>query len=528
MGESAMTRDEASVVPLLVGVIGPRDIGAAQERVISDVVGSMLPGLSRAYPHSDVAVVTSVAAGTDTVAAMRAHELGYPVFALLPLDVDDYAQDFATEDLSLSDRLALTRARWVGPTVEGASRDARYQACGRLLARLSGTLLAAWNGVPPRKPGGTADTLYFAVPEVAALPDLSGGAATLTSERGEVVAFAPDDPDSVAVMDAGMSAREWLPGSDPVSRRIDAFNRDSGLRDPALSAVLALQQAGDSLASRLQARYRRWTAFLLVLGVLTIVSVDVQSEISRSWFLGVQALALVILLGVWWLMNRSSVKRRFEEYRALAEGARVQEAWQQAGVEQPVSDYYLQPLGPEGSWIRRALRTAWFLDVMRPSGTSAGDPGSARSWIDGQVRYFEGSATRPGAIRRNESKAKQLSVLAIAFVGLALVGLIPDLISLLLGITPGSVVAAGGRLAWGLGGAAAAATVAYSQLMGYSRAAKRGRLSLEMYRQAGLDYDSAGSSEAARRTIVLDLGREALRETGDWLVMNTSQSLRPV
>jgi hypothetical protein len=165
---------------------------------------------------------------------------------------------------------------------------------------------------------------------------------------------------------------------------------------------------------------------------------------------------------------------------------------------------------------------------MRPSGTSAGDPGSARSWIDGQVRYFEGSATRPGAIRRNESKAKQLSVLAIAFVGLALVGLIPDLISLLLGITPGSVVAAGGRLAWGLGGAAAAATVAYSQLMGYSRAAKRGRLSLEMYRQAGLDYDSAGSSEAARRTIVLDLGREALRETGDWLVMNTSQSLRPV
>ena len=104
----------------------------------------------------------------------------------------------------------------------------------------------------------------------------------------------------------------------------------------------------------------------------------------------------------------------------------------------------------------------------------------------------------------------------------------PDLVSLLLGITPGSVVAAGGRLAWGLGGAAAAATVAYSQLMGYSRAAKRGRLSLEMYRQAGLDYDSAGSSEAARRTIVLDLGREALRETGDWLVMNTSQSLRPV
>ena len=333
-----MIRDEGSVVPLLVGVIGPRDIDAAEERVISDVVGSVLTEMSDAYPHSDVAVVTSVAAGTDTVAAIRAQELGCPVYALLPLDIDDYAQDFVSERLSLSDRLELTRAWWVGPTAEGASRDARYQACGRLLARLSGTLLAAWNGVPPRKPGGTADTLYFAVPEVAAQPDLSGRAATLTTERGEVVAFAPDDPDSVAVMDRRMSARRWLPGSDPVSRRIDAFNRDSGPGDPALSAVLALQQAGDSLASRLQARYRRWTASLLVLGVLTIVSVDVQAEISRTWFLGVQIIAFVILLAVWWLMNRSSVKRRFEEYRALAEGARVQEAWQHAGIEEPLSD----------------------------------------------------------------------------------------------------------------------------------------------------------------------------------------------
>lgn len=31
-----MARDGASVVSLLIGVIGPRDIGAAEERVISD------------------------------------------------------------------------------------------------------------------------------------------------------------------------------------------------------------------------------------------------------------------------------------------------------------------------------------------------------------------------------------------------------------------------------------------------------------------------------------------------------------
>ena len=55
-----------------------------------------------------------------------------------------------------------------------------------------------------------------------------------------------------------------------------------------------------------------------------------------------------------------------------------------------------------------------------------------------------------------------------------------------------------------------------------------GTLSLEMYRQALIDFDSAGSSAVAQRGIVLEVGQEALRETGDWLVMNTSQSVRPV
>lgn len=49
--------------------------------------------MSEAYRHSDVVMVTSIAAGTDTLAARTAHDLGDPVLALLPLEVDDYAED---------------------------------------------------------------------------------------------------------------------------------------------------------------------------------------------------------------------------------------------------------------------------------------------------------------------------------------------------------------------------------------------------------------------------------------------------
>ena len=526
MGEVGDQGHGVSVVSLLLGVIGPRDISEPESECIEGVVSDVLDKMHVNYPHSDIVVVTSVAAGTDTVAAQTAHDVGHPVYALLPLDVADYAQDFTDGQAPLSERLALTQGWCVSPGPPGSSRDARYQSCGRLLASLSSTLLVAWNRIPPRKPGGTADTLYYAVPEVAALPDLCGGPPTLTTERGEIAAFRPDDPESLVAMGAGMRERVWLAGEDDASRRIDQFNRDCGPRPRAESSVLAVQEAADTLASRLQARYRRWTTVLLVLGVLTIVSVDVQAELSRGWFFGIQVVALITLLCIWWAMNRWSGKRRFEEYRALAEGARVQQAWQKAGVVVPVADDYLQPLGPEGFWIRRALRTSWFLDLMRPPHSP--DPLAARAWIDGQVRYFEGSGSRPGAIRRNEVKAGQLRWLAWAFVGVALLGLVPDVATSLLGMTTEPSLAAMGRLSWGLGGAAAAATVAYSQLMGYTRAAKRGRLSLEMYRQALVDFDAAGTSRADKQRIVLDVGREALRETGDWLVMNTSQSIRPV
>jgi len=472
--------------------------------------------------------LTSMASGTDTVAAQEAHELGYPVLALLPLELDEYARDFGADEVPLTERLALTQGRWVNPG-PARSRDARYQSCGRLLARLSTTMLVAWKGAPPEKPGGTADTLYFATPEVAALPDLSGGPSALTTERVDVIAFAPDGSEPLAGVGPGLTRRPWIPGEDSASKQIDEFNRHVGPTSRRSGAVIAVQESADELASRLQTRYRRWTTFLLVLGVLAIVSVDIQAELSRAWFLGVQVLALAAVLGIWWGMTRWGGKRRFEEYRALAEGARVQEAWQRAGVDSCVADHYLQPAGQEGYWIRRSLRTAWFLDLVAPeSPIGTPTPQSAREWIEGQLRYFEGDDGMPGAISRNARKGAQMRWLAWAFVALALAGLLPDALSVLAGAAVDAWVIALGKLAWGLGGASAAASVAYSQLMGYSRAAKRGRLSLEMYRQALIDFDSAGSSAVAQRGIVLEVGQEALRETGDWLVMNTAQSVRPV
>ena len=529
MGGSQESRGQNAVVPLLLGMLGPRAITAPEAKQITRVVTETIGQLRAAYPHSDVITATSVAAGTDTEAAQAAHDIDCPVYALLPLEVDDYAQDFGEGELPLADRLDLTEGHWVSPGVAGSSRDARYQACGRMLARLSTTMLVAWNGQDPEKPGGTADTLHFAVPEVAALEDLSGGPSALTSERGDILVFPPDGSEELARIGPRLSRHPWQAGSDSVSQRIEEFNRDAGDATHDRGAILAIQEAADALASSLQARYRRWTTFLLFLGVLALVSVDVQAEIARAWFLGAQALTVITVLGMWWGLNRWAGKRKFEEYRALAEGARVQEAWQKAGVEACVADHYLQPMGEEGFWIRRALRTGWFLDLAnRPAAIQDSNPVSAREWIEGQLRYFEGSNSKPGAIRRNSRKAKQMAWLAWVLAGLALAGLAPGAAEVMTSGSVDSAFVAGGRLAWGLGSASAAAVVAYSQLMGYSRAAKRGRLSLEMYRQALIDFDSVGSSQQAQRRIVLELGQEALRETGDWLVMNTSQSVRPV
>jgi hypothetical protein len=94
--------------------------------------------------------------GVDTWAALAAMALEVPFTVILPLPVDQFAQDWSEDDRAALDQ-TLAHANAV--RIVGGYGAAAYRERNRLLATEADLLVAVWTGVLG---GGTAETLELA------------------------------------------------------------------------------------------------------------------------------------------------------------------------------------------------------------------------------------------------------------------------------------------------------------------------------------------------------------------------------
>jgi hypothetical protein len=79
---------------------------------------------------------------------------------ILPLDVDDYVDDFGESVGEFGELLeAAAEVEVVAPA---ATREAAYEAAGRAVVDGSDVLLALWDGEVSRGQGGTAEVVEYA------------------------------------------------------------------------------------------------------------------------------------------------------------------------------------------------------------------------------------------------------------------------------------------------------------------------------------------------------------------------------
>ena len=133
-------------------------------------------------------VVTSLAEGADRLVADRARARpGWAIEVVLPLEVDDYAADFADAASVDAYRELLDTAASVTVVGPAATREDAYLAAGLAVLRRSDVLVAVWDGLPARGVGGTADIVGRARAEGRPLvwlsTDPSTGAPAETDER---------------------------------------------------------------------------------------------------------------------------------------------------------------------------------------------------------------------------------------------------------------------------------------------------------------------------------------------------------
>lgn len=112
-------------------------------------------------PGAAADVCTSLAEGADRLVAQVGLGRGGSLVVLLPLEIDEYSNDFADGDSIAEFNELLAAADEVEviapPSDDDGSREAAYERAGLAVLDRSDVLLALWDGEPGRGRGGTAE-----------------------------------------------------------------------------------------------------------------------------------------------------------------------------------------------------------------------------------------------------------------------------------------------------------------------------------------------------------------------------------
>jgi hypothetical protein len=563
------------IVPLVVGVTGHRDLVPAELPGLRQRVREFLEDLKARYPDLPLAVMTPLAEGSDRLVAEEARALGIPLIVPLPFPLEIYERDFATpesrqdfHDLSAGAEiieLPLLPGDTPATVAEhGPRRDAHYARLGIYLCAHCHILLAIWDGKESKKLGGTAQVVRFhhwdEMPGFVERVETS--LQVLTEDESDLVyhvVCSRDQPGGAPAEGLSPLDAEWyttdaaqprspvMPATyETVFARTAEFNRDilqfrermagSGwplLTDDAPADVAratatidATFQAADWLAVHFQSRVtmalRAIYTLAVLMGLAIILYSDVEGQDAMVYVFLAFFLAGIIVYRV---AERGAWHRKYLDYRALAEGLRVQFYWVAAGVmagrtTKFAHDNFLQKQDVELGWIRNVMRF-----TGRLGATSAQDGAGVdfvlREWVGtphpgtGQLAYYERKAVeRAGLQRRTQAigMACLWAGITVAVVLAIFARLMPpdwkSVLIVLMGILP----------------LIAAVREAYAQKRAEKELIKQYLFMARMFGNARRRLAEAGS-DSARRQILKALGDAALEEHAQWILIHRERPL---
>jgi hypothetical protein len=387
-----------------VGITGHRDVAAGDEAALRAAFGGILERLARTCPHTPLLVISGLAAGADSLAAEEAIARDVPVLACLPMPREEYEKDFSPEELVRFGDLLGKCARTV---VASPVREHGYVAAGRFITQYSHLLVAFWDGDRTDRPGGTYDVIAMrktgrpAMSHVEAIPYLPdvGPVDVVTTPRAGGVrparAFAVtrDFPQRFAHDTTAAQNFEAMLG------RIDTYNVDLERvpAEPGEPALDSLERRTDAIANRLQRQSGLFQMLLLVIAFFA-AAFQVTGLVPPL----AKVLGLLAAFVAYTIARKYDYENRYQDYRAVSEGLRVQHAWMCAGLRHRLVDNaYLRMQENELQWIRLALRYFYLIycEGRELPDASHRHPGCFE-WVRSQWRYYLGAAKKEARLNR--------------------------------------------------------------------------------------------------------------------------------
>jgi hypothetical protein len=411
-------------------------------------VEALFKQLSTAFPDLPLELLTPLAEGGDQLAARVALRLGLPIVAVLPMEQSEYEKDFADAGSLAEFRSLLGQAEqviWLPPApgngeppFTAAARDIQYAQLGVFVSNHCQVLLALWDGKPGSKLGGTGQVVNFHLTAVMPGFEADSSPASLLAENENDLVYhivcSRDraDGEPAAGLKAGQAAwfssradgartaqlpaeyqillerlqrfvRDWREKEEVIARNSCGLLESApGLPAPSGSVLTdRLFQVADGLAVHYQQRVHRGLRAVHLLAVLMGLEFILYAEFDGPAYMVLLFLALFFAGVIVHLIGeKREWHRKYLDYRALAEGLRVQLYWNLAGVVDSVSaefayDNFLQQQDVDLGWIRHVMRRASLFRVRGAQPDPRWAPWVIGEWVgdssaggQGQLAYY--------------------------------------------------------------------------------------------------------------------------------------------
>jgi hypothetical protein len=557
----------ARAVNLIVGVTGHRNLRSEELPRLEAQVRDFFLDLRQRYPELPLCLLSSLAAGSDQLVAQVALDLGIRVIAPLPMSPELYRADFPEQQnrdtfdrqLERVEPLMLPIRSDSDPGAvakPGRERDLQYAQAGIFISSHCHILLALWDGRESELLGGTAQVVAFHLHghmpgpidrRRAALGTLGLDEETLvyhiqTGRQDDTEAahdITEPQPGKWLTSDMELIHHENMPEAfDLMLLRHSEFNLDWRKYAEAIEASAATQSqqecpihrlfhVTDWLATVYQHRVSRVLKITYLLAALMGFAFIIYADVSSQDFMLYLFLAFFLTgVGVAGMAKRREWHRKYIDYRALAEGLRVQSYWRQAGIVDNntpsfAHDNFLQKQDVELGWIRNIMRAASLDGILKPIQSGREEVTQViNEWIggnesSGQLQYYNATATK----RARKHRLSEFLGATCLWLGIGISLLLVVFARQIDDNLQGFMVAAMGMLS-----VAAAVHEAYAYRKADKELIKQYRFMQRIFSAAQRRLTIC-KAVGEQRQILRTLGEAALAEHAEWTLMHRERPL---
>jgi len=558
---------------LTIGVTGHRDLLTDEIPALKKKVREFFLQLKSDFPDLDLQVITPLAEGSDRLVADVASELGVDLIVPLPMPQADYERDFASPVAVDQFRASLKNSRVIylrtlqnvsGKSLSLEERTRQYAQLGIFISNHSQVLLALWDGKPSSEVGGTASVVNYHLTAIMPGFSMAEDSPNLLADNENDLVYhivcsrdrSEGQPkEGLAPLNTtwvtsrfGLETSELMPLEYQVMwQRLEEYGRD------AAKYALAIEEDGANLLETAldlehpigtdtiseQHRKADWLAIhfqkRISLGLIAIHSLAVLIGlifIMYSEFNGLDFLVNFFLLAffagfmLYKVGERRQWHRKHLDYRALAEGLRVQFYWCLAGVIDVQSaefayDNFLQKQDVDLGWIRHVMRNV--------SLSRSRDQVPPEAWVDWVIEQWVGDeAGKTGQLSYYRSKEMEK---ARRFRRTTFLGRITLWVGMLIAV----ILAIAGTdmtddhrtyllVLMGILPLFAGVRDAYSHKKAEKELIKQYRFMSGILTNARRLLDSSDNVDF-RRTVLRALGNAALEEGAEWILMHRERPL---